>query len=676
MSADQPYAHLPLDERERLEVCAREPIRAPGSIQPHGALLGIDPRDQTVTLASENAADMLGLEHSPLGRPLLELFGASFAAEIRAAMDDNVGASPIPLAAPAGEFDAIVHEAREGLVVIELEPEVTDRLRRSTPLLYDLVHRLSRTRDRDELFTLAADGLRSLTDFDRVLVYHFHPDGHGEVVAEACADDMDPYCGHHFPASDIPEQARQLYLTKLSRAIVGTSGARVPLVALDGAFDAANLDLGGAELRSVSPHHLEYMRNMGQSATVSFSLVHDGELIGMITCAHRSLRRISFLMRQGIEVLANQLALQLSAFDQLERLRREVALRKTRADLVAQISATDEIAFSLVRGAVSALDLIEADGLAVRIGGRTRVVGHTPPTTELEAIAGHVIALGDTQPFFSEAFARDYPDVAGRSPSVIGVLVVPIGGTGDYIAFFRDEVLKKVNWLGDQTDANRDTPLSPRRSFASWTQSVTGTAPAWGELAGDALDLARDIEGALLRRVESDLAQLAMHDQLTGLPNRRPLIDRLDALVHDQSVGDVSLLFIDLDGFKEINDTYGHDVGDAVITAVAQSILAATRAEDLVARLGGDEFVILCPGLSARDAVAAAGRVQAAVAAPLLIDGTTIVVTASIGCASLDASALGTGATDVAADLLRRADEAMYRAKDSHSTASAGHGQV
>lgn len=208
----------------------------------------------------------------------------------------------------------------------------------------------------------------------------------------------------------------------------------------------------------------------------------------------------------------------------------------------------------------------------------------------------------------------------------------------------------------DQTDANRDTPLSPRRSFASWTQSVTGTAPAWGELAGDALDLARDIEGALLRRVESDLAQLAMHDQLTGLPNRRPLIDRLDALVHDQSVGDVSLLFIDLDGFKEINDTYGHDVGDAVITSVAQSILAATRAEDLVARLGGDEFVILCPGLSARDAVAAAGRVQAAVPAPLLIDGTTIVVTASIGCASLDASALGTGATDVAADLLRRAE--------------------
>lgn len=665
VSAGAGEQNIPLDERERLEVCAREAIRAPGTIQTHGALLGVDPRDRRVVLASENTAATLGLESDPLGRSLADVCGSGFADDVFSATHAAGAASnPFPLTVGERAFDAIIHVSGD-LLLIELEPELSGRLRRSTPLLYGLIHRLSRAQNRSELLHDAAEGLRALTDFDRVLVYHFHPDGHGEVVAEACADDMDPYAGHHFPASDIPVQARALYLTKLSRAIVGTSGASVALRAVDGTFDVSALDLSAAELRSVSPHHLTFMRNMGQAATVSFSLVSDGELIGMITCSHRSIRRIPYLMRQGIEVLANQLALQLTAFDQVERLRREVALRETRAALIAQISATDEIAFSLARGKVTALDLVKADGLAVRIAGRTRIVGTVPPTAQLEALAAHVIARTEPGSFCSEALARDHAEIAELVPSVTGVLVVPIGGAGDYIAFFRDEVLQSVNWLGDQSESNRATPLSPRMSFASWTQSVSGTARAWGRLAEEAIDLARDIEGALLRRVESDLAQLAMHDSLTGLPNRRHLLDRLGAVLGERGDADVSLLFLDLDGFKEINDTYGHDVGDAVIAAVAQRILGATREDDLVARLGGDEFVVVCPGMAGADAEIVADRVRDAIAAPTVVYDTEITVNASIGCASLDLATLDAGHAipDVAADLLRRADEAMYRVK-------------
>src|SRR5690606_6418130 len=117
--------------------------------------------------------------------------------------------------------------------------------------------------------------------------------------------------GLHFPSSDIPPQARRLYLSKVSRQIVDARDPGIPLVSLAG--DPRSIDLSLAELRSVSPYHLEYMRNMGQAATVSLSLVDQGRLIGMITCAHREPRRLPVLLRRSLEVLATQISLQLGS---------------------------------------------------------------------------------------------------------------------------------------------------------------------------------------------------------------------------------------------------------------------------------------------------------------------------------------------------------------------------
>jgi len=231
--------------------------------------------------------------------------------------------------------------------------------------------------------------------------------------------------------------------------------------------------------------------------------------------------------------------------------------------------------------------------------------------------------------------------------------VLPIGGTGDYLAFLRREVAQTVDWLGDLTDANRTDPLSPRVSFSAWTQSVTGTSLPWGEAVEVVEELGRDIGAALLSRAESALAALALRDPLTGLPNRRLLMERLEhALTRSVREVEVSLLFVDIDNFKLINDTDGHEVGDEVLVEIGERLSAVARSHDTVARFGGDEFVVLCEDASLDDADAIASRIAEALREPIA----GRVITASIGVAAASQAS-------TAAHVLQKADSAMYRAK-------------
>ena len=651
------------DEQRRLDECVQEPIRAPGTIQPHGALLAVQPHTLDIVFVSENCDEILGTSaRSLLGRPLGDFTGQTWAA-------DNLGempvGNPIPFERDLRRFETIVH--RDGpLHIVEFEPldsragraEAPDR---SAVAVYGAMHRLARVRSPRALWADAARELRDLTGFERVTIYSFHPDGHGEIVAEELVDGMEPYLGLHFPASDIPEQARQLYLTKLSRQIADNSGATSALVTLPGG-DAQSLDLGSAELRSVSPHHLQFMRNMGQASTLSLSLVREGELIGMITLAHRTPHRVTYLLRQGLEVLANQIALQLNSMDEIDRLRAEVEVRRIRATLIDQPGVrastdTAELATALFSGDLTVLNLVPADGAVLSLAGTRTTVGTVPSDEAIIDLDDWALGRGIDKSYVSESLSVDDPDLAARLTGVAGILLVPLPGSGDFIAWFRAEITDSVSWLGDQSRENRVTPLSPRTSFSSWTQSVTGRCAPWNGLEREAEELSRDLAGVMVRHAEARLAALAMRDALTGLPNRRLLMNRLNRAL-SAPARETTLLFIDLDSFKQINDVYGHEAGDRVLRHTSQRILDRTRASDTVARLGGDEFVVLCEGTNRTEAAAMARRVIDAIRQPIMIDGTPLIVTASVGIADADPAA-------TAEDLLRGADVAMYRAKKS-----------
>ena len=380
--------------------------------------------------------------------------------------------------------------------------------------------------------------------------------------------------------------------------IYDTEDAGLPVQSLLPA--AEPIDLGVTELRAVSPHHLAFMRNMGQASTVSFALVVDDALIGMITCAHRAPRRLPVLLRRAIEVLASQLSMQLASAQSIGLLRRQLDARERRTAITAPLYGRADIADVLLRGERTVLDLVPADGAVVRLDGVVHTVGTTPPTGGV----GRVLDAVLPGPFMSDALPLERPELASELPGVAGLLVVPLGGDRDCLAFLRGEVTRTVEWLGDQRPANRDDPLSPRRSFSSWSESVTGRSLPWDEHAKDAVDLSADIRIALAGRAQADLAELALRDALTGLHNRRFLDERLGDVLAG-SARRIAVVFIDLDDFKQINDTHGHDAGDAVLAEVGARLSSLARSSDFVARLGGDEFVMVCMDVESGEPIAA-----------------------------------------------------------------------
>lgn len=620
-------------ELQRLEECVREPIRTPGRIQSHGILLAVDPATYEIVVASENAKEWLG-------RPVADLHSPTLEWSATAALQGD----PVRVELDGAPFDAVTHTVGDR-VVLELEPSVATADQPAFSVV-EAIRRLGLIDDLDELRQETAAEVKRMTGFDRVMVYRFFDDGHGEVAGEAAEPGMEPYRGLRFPASDIPQQARALYLTKLSRAIVSTGDAGTPLVALDAG--EAPLDLSQAELRAVSPHHLEFMRNMGQASTVSFSLIHDDRLVGMITCAHRTGRRMPLLLRRAIEVLAAQVTLQLTALESIVTLRRDLSLQGRRNALLAPLPASDDPLLALVGQGDDLLELVEADGAILSIDGVSRSIGRVPHTDRSQLLS----ALG-IEPFHTHEVARTHPGLASLVPGFAGVLVTPLGTRG-VLVLFRLEVAQVIRWLGDQSADNRDTPLSPRRSFSEWKQSVGGRALEWGDTAAGARVLGREIASALDRRGEARLAQLALIDYLTGLHNRRSLIASIEeALAAGQTGG---VLFLDLDGFKQINDRLGHETGDQVLRTVADRLTAACRASDIVSRLAGDEFVVLSLGVGGDAGDALAARLVDLVNEPIPTDQGPVRVSASCGFVEI-------GPDHTAKELLEAADAAMYRAK-------------
>jgi diguanylate cyclase (GGDEF)-like protein len=652
---------LTADELERLEACAREPIHAPGAIQPHGALLVIDPVSTEIIQISANTGAVLGQDAaSLLGRPLEVLTGSEAVSKLRAVIKAGVDDAPNPtsLTIAGRAFDVILHEV-DGLVVAEFEPVRGRGEADLLALLHPAVKRLSTALSVSDVRAAAAREIRLLTGYDHVMVYHFHPDGHGEVVAEEHTEGITPYLGLHFPASDIPVQARRLYLRKLSRVIATSDYQGAALVPDLNPRTGRPTDLSLAELRSVSPHHLQFMRNMGQGASMSLSLVHEGKLIGMITCSHREPLYLPYIGRRVCEILAQRLTFQISTVTERRRLSDQLKKQRLRSSLIQQMVAADNVAVALVSGEANVLDLLAADGATARIDGMQASAGQTPPAGNVEAMVSLWRSTAQDRELVTESLSTDRPDLAAFVPGAEGLVLLDLGSGGDYLVWFREEVLKSVKWLGEQSLANRDTPLSPRNSFRTWSQSVAGQAEPWDAVAvAEARELRRDIDTVLLRRVQARLAHQGLHDALTGLPNRRLLTERLGRALERRAHGvPASVLFIDLDRFKLVNDSFGHEVGDALIIEAAERISRSTRGSDTICRFGGDEFLVLCENTDAGTAESIAGRIVEAFREPVRIDGFELRITVSVGITAAQEH-------HRPADLLREADSAMYLSKN------------
>jgi diguanylate cyclase (GGDEF)-like protein len=667
-----------------LTTCDREPIHLSGAIQPHGVLLTIREVGMSVERASANTRLHLGIDPADiLGAPLAKTLGLPVADRLRDALADvrASGTEPLLCHLVNGRSYDLTWHRQAGVVVIELEPTTADAPVSMSTVFRDVQHSMETlqvTEGVQALCDAAAREVKHLTGYDRVMVYRFHPDEHGEVVAEQCEPEQEPFLGLNYPASDIPRQARKLYLLNHLRVIADVAYRPVPLLALSD-MDAVGLDLSLSGLRSVSPIHLAYLTNMGVGATLTISLMHGTRLWGMLACHHRAPKRIDAQVRAACRVLGQVFSLQLVAQENQERHAYRVQLAEIEVQLVSRMSAAESLADALLASNPLPLQLTAADSIVARIDGQLISSGAAPPAAAVEALITRLCAGDEPSALVCEDLPHRFPELAPYAATASGVIAVPLSaGYEDFILWFRGEQVRQLAWAGDPDkamSAKEPDPsgvtafptLSPRLSFESWAQEVRGRCEPWQAAEVEtARGLAASIPELLLSRVRDRLAHLALHDALTGLPNRSLLLDRAtQAFARQQrNAGQVAFLFIDLDRFKSVNDAFGHASGDNLLRQAGQRLTAVVRDGDTVARIGGDEFVVLCESVSALAALQLAERIVSAFRKPFTLDSREALITTSVGIA------LTTGTTSPA-ELLRDADTAMYRAKRSGRNAAA-----
>ena len=481
--------------------------------------------EMKVTQVSDNVSDhlLLGVDDA-LGRPLAEIVDRAGAEEVRSVLREQrwQDANPLSIRAGGKRFDGIVHH-HEGAAILELEPnpETADQRSIHHPFRAALL-RVQRASTLPELATIITEEMRRTTGFERVMFYRFHEDGTGSVDAEARDAVHEPYLGLRYPASDIPVQARRLYLQNWLRLIFDADQKPARIVPALRPDTGAPLDLSFSVLRSVSPIHIEYMKNMGVRASMSISLIVRDQLWGLISCLnHTGPRRVSHRMRSACEFMGRLASLQIASFEDRELIASRASRRAPEDALQSAMKeATGNVLTALVAQPRALMDLVDAGGVAVVANGEPVTCGGAPPADVIREIARWLDERGDLRPFASAALGIHFPPALASSDVASGLLTFALPDAR--LMWFRPEVIQTVNWGGDPTkpvDAEAGTRLRPRHSFALWKQEVCGRSRAWTPSDLEAADelQRRATEIDIERRLASEQRAVRARDEMLAV---------------------------------------------------------------------------------------------------------------------------------------------------------------
>jgi two-component system, chemotaxis family, sensor kinase Cph1 len=542
-------------EASPISECEKEPIHIPGAIQPFGIFLTISCDGLLIENVSENC-----LEH--WGTPAQNLIGVSFAKLLSPQDAEKLGdylarpnlkeQSPISIALPSEQgasretWELAAHDYA-GVLYLEMEPFVRKKNSASVQPFHeqirDAVQSLQRAGSLQELCECAVHEVQAITGFNRVMLYRFDSDWHGEVIAEAVNAGSDSYLGHRFPASDIPAQARAIFLQNWLRMI--PDARYVPSKIYPGKHPATGepLDLGQSTLRSVSPIHLAYLANMNVAASLTISLSDEGRLWGLIACHHEHPQCVDSDGRLGAQLIGQIVSSQLRIKQSLEDLDYKRRLKQVNASLLSYMKAEEDLTQGLVRFSPNLLDIASAQGAASAIyyDGKWTLVGKTPTVEQIEELVTWLSTQrGEESLFQTDSLSRCFPKAWEYKEIASGLLAISIPKSErNYLLWFRPEVVSTVVWAGNPEkpvmQVAGQTRLHPRNSFKSWKEIVQGKALPWKAVEIEAvqelrhsilaLDLEREYKkeqrararAERLGREKEDMVMVVSHDLRTPL---------------------------------------------------------------------------------------------------------------------------------------------------------------
>jgi len=466
--------------------CEDEPIHVPGSIQSYGYLLALNKTDNSIQYCSENCTTLFNKPlNQILSKPFSEFFNKEDADSL-AAYSKKTDNEVMPFAFSVGNqsFHVTAFFTKEN-IVMEFEPFSPEGFE-----LADLFFQTSRfaysTDQSDNLQMLCqdvADETRKITGYDRVMIYRFDQDYNGQVFAESKIDGIEPFLGLNYPATDIPVQAREMFLVKRIRMLANVHGTNVPLYASDENADNKSIDLTLSLLRSFSPIYIQYLKNMGVGATYTITLINQGKLWGLIACHHYSPKHIPYHVRLAAHLQGVFLSSQINVRQVADKFELVNETEK-KLESLQKILTGNEQNLAHEETLVQLKNLLNADAVVVVYKGIFYKNGSLPQNEKLIGLMKWLETSTDEDIFQTSKLADSYPQFAGLGSQVAGVVYLQIGEqTKNGIAWIKQEVEKTVNWAGDPTKAmNIDAEnqsLTPRKSFALWKEAVKGQSTAW-----------------------------------------------------------------------------------------------------------------------------------------------------------------------------------------------------
>jgi PAS domain S-box-containing protein len=471
-----------------LQNCADEPIRIPGSIQRHGFLLLLDSNDQHVIAASQNTEEFLDVPtnlilgstvDTVLDREILGALRTLTHSTENAGIQTYLGSYPL-----RGKFYSVVtHRVADERV---LEFELLDRLvnpEMANQVFTNFVSKLTNLRSEQTLCDALAEQIKILTGFNRIMLYRFDEFGHGTVLSEVRDGALPSYLDLRFPASDIPQQARDLYILNTVRIIPDAAYVPSPLHA-PANRQIASLDMSMCILRSVSPIHVEYMRNMGTMSSMSVSLICEGKLWGLVSGHHATPHMVPYLVRSACDLLAKLVCTQLMNFRSAFSLKKMVHFHSVQRRMLTEMAAENNYLAAMAAQMADVIQITDATGAALVVDGQYEVFGVTPTLADIGRLAAWMDSQPELELFHSRHLSREIPWAAKFSDVASGLLAIRISYIApSYVLWFRPEVVRTVQWAGQPKDPTQQADrLSPRKSFDSWKELVHGRSTPWTEM--------------------------------------------------------------------------------------------------------------------------------------------------------------------------------------------------
>lgn len=500
------------------EFCGSIPIQLINLIQPHGFILLLD-KSFTIVQVSENVKQHI---HTEARQLVHQKFTSFLSPEQQGAFRKKLAGRkqhhriPHVLQLKVKEQEQcfpstiLIYPEHYLLELEPLEEESNDiTFIRAYQDIKAITTAMQEADDIGTMSGIAAREIRQFSGFDRVMIYRFDSAWNGTVIAEAQEEEMEPYLGLTFPASDVPRQARQLYFKNPYRLIPDINFEPVRLFPVVNPIISGFLDLSECSLRGVPQVHVEYLKNMGVRASMSIPIIVDGKLWGLISCHHQTPKWVSFEMRYAFEVLSEMISSQVAGRQRADRIATMNSKRSTELKIIDLIYRREDL-FDLLQDEADAfLSLMEASGATLLLDNRSENIGKTPDENHIKELVKWLRLYKKEKIFITQSLAHAYSKASTYPGLASGLLALQFSHTPSaYLLVYRPEIIQTVNWGGNPNEAIRFEEGSkryhPRHSFQKWQEEVRNRALPWEE---EVLSIARNLRGVLVERMLMDMQE-------------------------------------------------------------------------------------------------------------------------------------------------------------------------